>query len=226
MSLPGLSPSVAAVALSRLMTQWMDAIRNLPERETSSQATDRLILACLLIAREDAELVRGTCLADVEACLDLARSGTWADLDEIPWLSVHGYLTTGKADIATTRRVERMLSHGSSSIRVWFHYVAWMIQDDLDVEGVRPRLLQNLADMLGGLYESAGLLAVLHDDKSVLDTKADAFEPPEGFEAQYNDRLIVIRDQQWNSFALNLWLSENRSRRVIWESVKSMEVAS
>lgn len=226
MSLPGLSPSVAAVALSRLMTQWMDAIRNLSDGQNSNQTTDRLILACVLLAHEDTELVRGTCLAEVNACLDLARSSSWSDFDEIPWLLIQGYVNSGRADTAAVRRVERMLSHGSSSIRIWFHYVAWMIQADLDVEEVRPRLLKNLADMLGGLYESAGLLAVLHDDKSVLDTEADAFEPPEGYEAQYKDRLNIIRDQQWNSFALNLWLSENKSRKLIWYAVKSMEVVT
>lgn len=223
MSLPGLNPTLASVSLGRLMTQWVELMKALPEGETSNQETDRLTLAAVLLAHESAHLVRGTSLAEANKCLEVARSGPWADLDEIPWLLVQGYLTTGKADSKAIRRVERMLSHQSSSIREWFHYVAWMIRADLDIEDVRPRLLQNLADKLGAVMESAGLLAVLHPDKVVLDAAADGFEPEE-FGDQYRDRLKQIRELEWNSQAFNLWLAENTSRKLTWDAVKSLEV--
>lgn len=223
MSLPGLSPNLASVALGLLMTQWMEAMNSLPGEETSNPATDRLVLAAVLLAQESASLVQGTCQSEVNACLEVARSGSWADLDEIPWLLVQGHVTAGKSDSKTVRRIERLLSHHSSSIRTWFHYVAWMIRADLDVDEVRPRLLQNLADKLGAVMESAGLLAVLHPDKVVLDAAADAFEPEE-FGEQYLDRLQQIRELDWNSQAFNFWLAENNARKLIWDTVKSMEV--
>lgn len=154
----------------------------------------------------------------------VARSDCWADLDNIPWLWVQRYVTTGIADSRTFRRAERVLAHGSSSIRLWFDYATWMIRLALDLEETRPTLLQDLAGKFGSLYESAGLLAVRYDDLSAFEAKADAFEPPDGFEAQYKDRPITVRDQQWNSFALILRLAENNSRKLTWDSMKWMEV--
>ena len=223
-TLPGLSPSLASVALGRLMTQWLELMKAVPEGQTSTQETDRLVLAAVLLAHENASLVRGTCWAELSECLELARSGSWAHLDEICWLLVKGFVTTGVADARATRRLEQMLNHHDSSVRTWFHYVAWMIHGDLDVETVRPILLQNLADKLGAVKLSAGLLAVLHPDKSLLDKEADAFEPAE-FEDQYRTRLQQIRELEWNANAFNFWLAENTSRQLIWDAVKNLEVS-
>jgi hypothetical protein len=108
-------------------------------------------------------------------------------------------------------------------VRGWFHYVAWMIRPDLDVEAVRPILLQNLADKLGFVALSTGLLAALHDNKGMLDAFADAFDAGI-FQEQYRDRLRQTRESQWNSFPLNLWLTEVRSRELIWDAARSLTV--
>jgi len=224
LSLPGLNPTLASVALATLMRQWLEAMGTLPESQTSNQATDRLILAVLLLAQENADLVRGTCREELDQCLMVARSGSWAVYDEIPWLVLQGYLTTGKAASTIISRVEGMLGHDSSGAREWFHYVAWMIRSELDLSIVRPMLLQNLADKLGAVELSAGLLAALHPEKNVLDEAADIFHPPEGFLSQYQSRVEQVRDQQWNFYALTFWLADNLCRKLIWDAVKSTDV--
>lgn len=225
-TLPGLQPKLALAALESLCRRWLESVNVLPEGQLSSTEADRLILACLLLAQEDAELMRQSLNSDVNECLAFSSTSNWKELDEIPWLLVQSYLENGRPSPALLFRIRNLLGHHNSNIREWFHYVAWMIHPNIDPETVRDTLLGNLADKLGGVTTSAGLLAILHPDKAILDAAADAFEPPEGFEDQYRNRLEHIREQEWNSFTNNLWQAENRSRKLIWDAVKALEMRS
>lgn len=222
-TIPGLEPNVALAALESLCRRWLQSVGELPEGQLSSTEADRLILACLILAQEDADLMRQSMNSVVSECLAASRSSNWKELDEIPWLLVQDFLDTGRPGRDKLHRVRNLLGHHNSNIREWFHYVAWMIHPSIEPEAVYDTLLGNLADKLGGVTTSAGLLAILYPDKTVLDTAADAFEPPEGFEDQYRDRLNNIREREWNSYTNNLWQAENQSRKLIWGAVKGLE---
>lgn len=207
--------------LERLINEWMSVVVNAARARNETRAGD-LLLAALLLAREDAKCLEGRpelLFGAIERC------GREVDsyLDRLPLQAIQGYWLNGSPYPEVVEEISCNLDHHSSSIRVWFHHVAWMMRPDLDVERIRPLLLKNLANMLGGVGESAGLLANLHPDKSVLDAAADTFVPPEGFEDQYRRRLTCIREEQWNAQPLNLWVAENDARKLIWETVKSME---
>lgn len=224
MSLPGLSPPLAAIALNQLTTKWLELTNSLPNGATSTPETDRLILAALLLAQEDSNLIKNSNQPELSKCLAVARSGSWPDFDEIPWLLIQSYVSAGTADPKATLRVENLLGSSNSSVREWFHYVAWMIQPDLNLKRVQPILLQNIADKLGGVMESTGLLASLYPDKDELNELASNFEP-DGFADQYQSRLATIREQEWNSFKFNLLVMENNIRKLIWATANSLEVA-
>lgn len=222
--LPGMEGSLSQQVLERLIREWMSVVEHGARKRDETRAGD-LLLAALLLAQEDRQCLEGRPELVFEA-VELCGQQVDSYLDRLPLQAIQAYWLQVKPYPEVVEGISCNLDHHNSAIRVWFHHVAWMMRPDLDVERIRPLLLKNIANMLGGLYESTGLLAMLHDEKSVLDAEADGFEPPEGFEAQYKDRLTIIRDQQWNSFALNLWLSENKSRKLIWDAVKSMEVVA
>ena len=222
-ALPGLQPNIATAALESLCRRWLREVDPLPKGELSSAEADRLTLACLLLAQEDAQLMQRSVNAVVGECLAVAQTSNWNDLDEIPWRLVLGYVEAGRPDERQRLRVQNLLGHHDSSIREWFHFVAWMILPSIEADAVRNTLLSNIADKLGGVVESAGLLAILHPDKTGLDAAADAFEPPEGFEKQYRERLGNIFRGHWNSFTNNLWQAENGCRKLIWDAVKGQE---
>jgi hypothetical protein len=137
---------------------------------------------------------------------------------------IEAILTSDPKYGSVIRRCERLLSHSNSGVRIWFHYVCWVLRDELGMEEVRSRLLLNLADKLGGLAESVGLLAVLHDKPDGLDVEADDFEAPESFVSQYAERLERIRTCGWSAFGATYWRVESHLRRLIWESIQSIEI--
>jgi len=208
--------------LERLVSEWMSVVQNGARRRNESRAGD-LLLAALLLAREDSQCLEGRPELVFEA-VELCGQQVDSYLDRLPLQAIQGYWLPGKPYPEVVEGISCNLDHHNSSIRVWFHHVAWMMRPDLNVERVRPLLLKNLANMLGGVAESAGLLANLHPDKSILDAAADAFVPPDGFEDQYRSRLACIREEQWNAQPLNLWVAENDARKLIWQALSSAEV--
>jgi hypothetical protein len=208
--------------LERLVAEWMFVAEHGTRRRNETRAGD-LLLAALLLAQEDRQFLEGRPKLVFEA-VELCGEHVDSYLDRLPLQAIQGYWLIGRPYREVVEGISCNLAHHNSAIRLWFHQVAWMMRPDLDVERVRPLLLKNLADKIWRFTESAGLLANLHPDESVLNAAADAFLPPEGFEDQYRSRLAEIREAQWTAQPLNLWVEENFARKLIWETVKSMEI--
>ena len=218
-------PTVAGLAMDRLCDQWLAEMAVAPPIVPAPHAADELCLACLLLAREDNLIIGDGPLARVSECLASLVPGPYKQVDRLPWLLVASYLADPEVNSDLVERVQDLLGCAGSSVRGWFHYVAWMIRPDLDADAVRPILLGNLADKLGFVGLSTGLLASLYDDKEELDAFAADFTPPEGFEEQYLDRIRQTRELEWNWFTFNLRLSEATCRELIWRAVRGSKAA-
>lgn len=217
-ALPGFQPTLASVALDRLTSQWLAHMRC---ERPDSNASGNLVLACLLLIHEEREALLPRDQRRLERCLAVAQAGPFWHFDVEPWTVMVDYARTGAPKL---HAVEGLLGHGASAIRGWFHRVAWLVRADLNVDRVRPILLQNLADKILYLHRSAALLAALHDDIAELDRWADAYQPDDlRFESQYRETLASFREAGWIDSTATSWKDESMCRKDIWEAVRGLE---
>lgn len=202
--------------LTTLCQQWLDA-----NEQDQSRLADDLSLACLLLAHEERHVILDEEDTRASACVEATAHGPFPYYDDLSWLMVEDYRLRGGIGANRMVRLMNFLNHRDSSVRSWFHYVAWMIRSELPIDLVRPILLNNMADKLGAVAESVGLLAVLHSDQDELFALAEAFEPEDpSFLDQFHVRLSQVRSREWNESTNNFWQAENRSRMLMWSAAK------
>lgn len=225
--LPGICDElpVPETAFIAQCVKWQALVRPLDPDRVPPREADEATLAALLVAVEYGVNLGPCAEREADRVLDLikARESPW--LDDMPWNLIKSLIGFEYPARDGMDRLSYNLNHHNSVIRGWIHEIAWIARKHLRVNIVRPILLGNLAIQLAGVPESAGILAALHEDKEELDRLADEFVP-ERLEDQYRERLIRIREEDWNAQPVNLWHLENKCRRIIWQSVANCRIRS
>ncbi|HZH99268.1 MAG TPA: hypothetical protein VEX38_09875 [Fimbriimonadaceae bacterium] len=216
--------TVASLALHRLCADWLAQMAdNDPDHPAPRQA-DATQLACLLLAYESREDLIIPISNAHERCLQRSMLGVFAHMDSLPWLMIESYVSEGVLALRLRDRLQKLLFHPDSSIRWWFHYVAWMVRHDLDREAVTRIMLCNVADKLAHVELSAGFLGSFYDDTLEIDELAASYHPYE-FEEQYRQRLEFFRGGQWFAEGHRFCEAEHRARQMIWEAVRNIPIS-
>lgn len=91
---------------------------------------------------------------------------------------------------------------------------------------VLPILLKNLANTLGGPFLAAGLAAEVVENHDEFLRVARGFAPPDGFGAQYEDRLETIEEFGIVTIQAPFWKLEAECRHRFDEAALGLRLIS
>ncbi len=188
-------------------------------RDTSER--DLLLLACCLIVASSTELFDAqTQAAFAEACKGMESGGEqWFDYSI--WAILEAIVTDSPARDGRMDRLYVLLDFHDSALRLWFHRVAWMLRPLLDRHLAAPYLLQNIADKIGYVQQSAGLLANMYEDREELEAVVSSYEPT-AMADQYARTVKNIEGVGWYACGTSLWREERRAWQLVWAEASAL----
>ena len=214
--------AVAEVAFLGLARKWYEELQKLPEPKPIPESIDRLALSCLLLAvewgHEFPDLIKEQIQKNREAAEARLRMTSWDT--ELSWKLCDTYSRTydPSGDDEVLGLIAN-LNHQISSIRLWMLDIAWIARPWLDIDEAMPILLQDVAEMLAGPYQAAGLAAALVSTEDEFWSLAREFEPPTMFENQYRERLKEVEEQGIQEMQAPFWKLEAQCREIILQKV-------
>jgi hypothetical protein len=201
-------PTVGERTFLALARRWHDQLEQEGGAAGGSRSTDELELSCLVLAVDGGREFTAVAESQILSNEQMARAN--------PSKRLLWGLCRSLVNQAVSHPLDDLiagLGHHSSSVRNHMVGIGWIMRTSLDASRAVPVLLKNLADTLGGPFESAGLAAALIRDEDEFWTVARTFRPPPGFEDQYEDRLQLMREEGVLLCQAPLWELEAESRR-------------
>jgi len=210
LSLPSTAPipTVGERTFVALARRWQDELEQEGEPFGGSLSTYELELSCLVLAVDGGREFTAVAENQILSNEQIASANP---PERLLWRLCRSLVNPEVSHPLDT--LIGWLGHPSSSIRNYMVGIGWIMRTSLDASRAVPVLLKNLADTLGGPFESAGLAAALIRDEDEFWTVAQTFRPPQGFEEQYKDRLQLMRQEGVLSCQAPLWALEAESRR-------------
>jgi hypothetical protein len=217
-----LMPAIAEVAFLGLARKWYEELQAIPVAEPIPESTDRLALSCLLLAvewgQELPDLIREQIQKNREDAEARLRMTSWDT--ELSWKLCDIYSQTDDpSEDDEVLGLIANLNHKISSIRLWMMDIAWIARPWLDIDEAMPILLQDVAEMLAGPYQAAGLAAALVSTEDEFWSLAREFSPPTIFENQYRKRLKEVEEQGIQEMQAPFWKLEAQCRKIILQEV-------
>lgn len=222
-------PILAERAFLRLARQWRTELPDEPDAVTS-RSTDLLALSCLQIAVDyGPQLTDNARLWMVANAMAAEQREGEAWIDALAWrlcelkctdknpIISYDFLTSSRAIVKQVRN----LSHEDSSIRAWMMEIGWIVRRSLP-SAATEELFETLATKLSGQVSTMGLAASSFSDETLFWRVANEFyDPPPEFEAQYRDRLALLKEIGVLRMQAPFWKLEAECRAIIEKTVLS-----
>jgi len=224
---PGQKVILAEQAFLALARKWRDiAAKSGPDCALPEQA-DTAALACLLLAvewgKQFTEAVNLQCeenqrLADSRWTVPTVPS--IARLEALVWRLCRSGMAGAPSRTAEMDELLNAFTAPKSDFRWWTMRQGWMVRSWLPADEAVPLLLKNVADTLGGVRLAMGLARGLCATDEELEAFIAGYEPPNGFAAQFADRIKMFREEGFALSQMEFWELESRCRRMIEQAVE------
>ena len=193
-----LVPTIAERCFVLITNDWLKQESDKELRQLKSEENEKLRLAALYLASEYgsdfSEIAKDQC----QKCLNMAYRNIW--YISLSWTIALDFIYQKPSFDALISN----LDHHKSDVRYYMIEDAWIIRKHLHRMELQEKLLNNIANNIVTVLESAGLLESFFENSETLHEMIDKYTPPSGFENQFKARIEHFRMHGWHSAELHI----------------------